>query len=238
VVAANRDEFFARPALPAHYWTDGSDILAGRDLEAGGTWMGCTGSGRFAALTNFRDPAGQRAETPSRGQLPSDFLLGESKPLAYLDQLMTRAASWNGFNLLVGDGETLCCFSNVSGSPHFLAPGVYGLSNHLLDTPWPKVAAAKSAMISALDALPDPGALFGLLRNQCMHSDDRLPHTGVGLAWERLLSAAFVSAPGYGTRCSTVLLRDSDGRVTFDEMTWLPDTMPGGRARFGFRIKG
>jgi uncharacterized protein with NRDE domain len=237
VVAANRDEFFARPTLPADFWTDAPDLLGGRDLDAGGTWLGCTRSGRFAALTNFRDPAGQRAGLPSRGQLTSDFLLGDSKPMAYLEQLASHAAAWNGFNLLVGDGQTLCCFSNVSGVPHALAPGVYGLSNHLLDTPWPKVAAAKSALLASLDALPDPAPLFALLRNASIHPDEQLPHTGVGLDWERILSAAFVVAPNYGTRCSTVLLKRKDGCITFDELTWLPGAMPGGRARFCFGLK-
>lgn len=233
-VAANRDEFFARPTLPAGFWTDAPDVLAGRDLDAGGTWLGCTRSGRFAALTNFRDPAGQRAGLPSRGQLTSDFLRSDSKPMAYLEQLASRAASWNGFNLLVGDGETLCCFSNVSGVPHSLAPGVYGLSNHLLDTPWPKVAAAKSAMASALEALPDLAPMFALLRNASMHPDEQLPQTGVSREWERILSAAFVTAPDYGTRCSTVLLCGGDGHITFDELTWLSGAGSGGRARFCF----
>jgi uncharacterized protein with NRDE domain len=237
VVAANRDEFFARPTLAADFWTDAPAVLGGRDLEAGGTWLGCTHSGRFAALTNFRDPAGQRAGLPSRGQLTSDFLLGESKPMAYLQHVASRAVSWNGFNLLVGDSEQLCCFSNVSGIPHLLAPGVYGLSNHLLDTPWPKVAAAKSAMVSALDTLPDQSLLLALLYNKNIHRDDQLPQTGVSLQWERILSAAFVIAPDYGTRCSTVLLRSRDDRITFDELTWLPGARSGARARFCFGLK-
>jgi uncharacterized protein with NRDE domain len=234
VVAANRDEYFARPALPAAFWPDAPALLGGRDREAGGTWLGVTRGGRFAALTNFRDPARQRPGLPSRGRLTVDFLNGSGRPMAYLQELSARGRAFNGFNLLVGDGRQLCCYSNVSGAPHALPPGIYGLSNHLLDTPWPKVAAAKTRLRAALDGLPDLAALLALLRDDGIHPDRQLPDTGVGADWERLLSAAFVRAPGYGTRCSTVLLRRRDGRITFDETTWLPGAAFGGRSRFAF----
>ncbi len=235
VIAANRDEFFARPTLPAGFWADAPEVLAGRDLEAGGTWLGITRSGRFAALTNFRDPSGQRSGLPSRGSLTSDFLRSDSTPPAYLEQLATSATTWNGFNLLLGDGQELYCYSNMGGPPHQLTPGIYGLSNHLLDTPWPKVTAAKAALLDSLAVLPDQAPLLALLRNRHIAADEQQPQTGVSLEWERLLSAAFVSAPGYGTRCSTIILFGRDGRVTFDERTWLPGAQPGGHARFSFR---
>jgi len=144
VVAANRDEFHARPTAAADFWHDAPHILAGRDLEAGGTWMGITRTGRFAALTNFRDPACHKPDAPSRGRLVSDFLAGEASIDAYLDELAPDG--YNGFNLLLGDGEQLVAFSNVSNERHVLSPGIYGLSNHQIDTPWPKVSAGKTAL--------------------------------------------------------------------------------------------
>jgi uncharacterized protein with NRDE domain len=234
VVAANRDEFFDRSALPAAFWSDAPGVLAGRDRQAGGTWLGISRSGRFAALTNFRDPSRQRTGMPSRGSLTVDFLAGTAPPMAYLQDLAARDSAFNGFNLLVGDDRQLCCYSNVVGVPHQLPPGVYGLSNHLLDTPWPKVAVAKTRLRAALAELPDHAALFSLLRDDAIHPDRQLPDTGVGAEWERLLSAAFVRTAEYGTRCSTVTFKHRDGRTTFDETTWLPGAGFGGRVRFAF----
>lgn len=235
VVAANRDEFFARPTAPAAYWRDAPDVLAGRDLQAGGTWMGVARDGRFAALTNFRDPASQRPESASRGLLVAGFFAARRTPLAYLDAVSRRGRDFNGFNLLAGDGQNLAWYSNVEGKPMVLEPGIYGLCNHLLDTPWPKVQAAKSELGSALARLPDDAGLFDLLRDDSVHPDDQLPRTGVSLEWERLLSAAFVRAPGYGTRNSTVLTVSRDGWIAFDEKTWLEGGAPGPRRRYRFR---
>ena len=236
VVAANRDEFFARPAAPAAFWADAPAVLAGRDLQAGGTWMGATRGGRFAALTNFRDPAVLRAAAASRGHLVADFLRGRHSAAAYLAALAPRAGAYNGFNLLVGDGTDLAWISNAGGVPRLLAPGIYGLCNHLLDTPWPKVEAAKSALAAALAALPDDAALFRLLRDDSVHPDDALPRTGVSLEWERLLSAAFVRAPGYGTRSSTLLRIGKDDWAVFDEQTWLAGGAPGPRVRQRYSV--
>jgi len=243
VVAANRDEFFARPTAPAGFWTAGQspswtevpDILAGRDLLAGGTWMGVSRGGRFAALTNFRDPASQRDAAVSRGRLVADFLGGNLSATDYLAAIAPGAGLYNGYNLLVGDGETLAWSSNVTGEARSLPPGIYGISNHLLDTPWPKVEAAKSALAAALAALPDEQPLFRLLRDDAIYPDEALPRTGVNLEWERLLSAAFVRSPGYGTRSSTVLRVGKDGWTVFDEQTWLDAAQAGGRVRFRFR---
>lgn len=232
VVAANRDEFFARPTAAAAFWTDAPDILAGRDLEAGGTWLGVTRQGRFAALTNYRDPASHRSGAASRGLLVADFLRSAQPAAGYVAALETGGQTYNGFNLIAGDGEDLVWYSNVGGQARPLAPGIYGISNHLLDTPWPKVQAAKSALAAALAALPDDTALFRLLRDDTVHADDKLPRTGVSLEWERLLSAAFVKAAGYGTRNSTVLMQSRDGRITLDEQTWLENAVAGQRRRF------
>lgn len=232
VVAANRDEHYRRPTAAAAFWPDHPQVLAGRDLEAGGTWMGVTRQGRFAALTNFRDPARHQPQAPSRGRLVADFLTGGQSIDAYLDSL--DASACNGFNLLLGDGERLLAFSNVSNERHELEPGIYGLSNALLDTPWPKVGAGKTALEAALNALPDEHRLWALLRDDRTHPDDALPATGVPLEWERLLSAAFVLSPDYGTRSSTIVTASGGHKITFDEQTWLPGGRGGERRRYRF----
>ena len=236
VVAANRDEFFARRTAAADFWKDAPQILAGRDLEAGGTWLGITRQGRFAALTNFRDPACNRQGVPSRGELVSRYLGGSEPPQAFLQALAPVAANYNGFNLMFGDRDSLWYFSNCGEGAGQLAPGIYGLSNHLLDTPWPKVARGKSALNAALHALPDDKPLFDLLRDDRIAPDDALPRTGVSLEWERLLSAAFISTSGYGTRSATVLLMNASGNVHFVEQGFLPQALPGERREFVFAV--
>lgn len=234
VVAANRDEFYKRPTAAASFWPGGK-VLAGRDLEAGGTWMGITTEGRFAALTNYRDPGLHCEGRASRGRLVADFLEGDLGPREYLAGRRPLLGQYNPFNLLVGDRGSLACLSSVDGSYRELPPGVYGLSNHLLDTPWPKVSAAKSAMARALAALPDDQPLFNLLRDDALHPDEALPRTGVSLEWERLLSAAFIRSADYGTRSSTVLIVSRDGTLVLDEQTWLEGGRAGNRSRFRFR---
>jgi uncharacterized protein with NRDE domain len=236
VVAANRDEFFARRTASASVWPD-CHTLAGRDLQAGGTWLGINRStGRFAALTNYRDPTRQRDGLASRGLLVTDFLASDVPPTPWLEGLATQVARYNGFNLMAGDARSLACLASVTGEVRTLHPGIYGLSNHLLDSPWPKVEVAKSALAVALNALPDDGPLFSLLRDDTIHPDDALPRTGVSLEWERLLSSAFVRAPGYGTRCSTVVVVANDGTSVFDEQTWLEGAKAGQRTRCRFRL--
>jgi uncharacterized protein with NRDE domain len=220
VVAANRDEFFARPTAPAGWWDEAPDILAGRDLQAGGTWLGVNRRGVFAGLTNFRDPSRQRPDAPSRGALVAAGLAGEAPVAERLAWLARHGGAYNGFNLIFSDSRELAVHESVSGNGQVLGPGIYGLSNHLLDTPWPKVVAAKSRLHTALESLPDTAALLALLRDDRPAPDDALPRTGVSLEWERLLSAAFIRAPGYGTRSSTVILTDRAGRVTVQEWSW------------------
>lgn len=237
VVAANRDEFYARRTAGADFWPENSGILAGRDLEAGGTWLGISRTGRFAALTNYRDPARHRPAAPSRGHLVSGFLTGSCGIDDFLAAL--SPTDYNGFNVLLGDltgNGRLVAYSNVSMEKHELAPGVYGLSNALLDTPWPKVGAGKTALEAALTALPDDTGLWRLLRDDTVHPDAALPDTGVPLEWERLLSAAFIRGPDYGTRCSTVLKVGADGTTGFDEQTWLPAAVAGERRRYRFTL--
>jgi uncharacterized protein with NRDE domain len=236
VVAANRDEFFARPSAPAGFWAEAPQVLAGRDLEAGGTWLGLTRSGRFAALTNYRAPEQNLAGRPSRGRLVADFLFGDQEPADYLAVATPYGQECNGYNLLVADRNSLRWASNVSGEQRELSPGIYGLSNHLLDTPWPKVGAGRTALSEALTNLPDDQALFELLRDDAVHPDHHLPKTGVPLEWERLLSAAFIRGSTYGSRASTVLKIGTDGMASFDEQTWLPNTAVGPRHRYRFNI--
>ena len=238
VVAANRDEWFRRPTAPAGFWPDAPDVLAGRDLEQQGTWLGVTRSGRFAALTNYRDPGANRPDAPSRGALVSAFLRSQVPPAEYLERLRGDASRYNGFSLLAGDGATLCYFSNREGEIRSLAPGVYGLSNSLLDVPWPKVQSGKSRLAAALDGSPDTGALLNILDDTGFAPDQALPSTGVGLEWERKLSSLRIVADGYGTRSSTALVVGADGDVSFVERSFGEDGGEAGTVRERFSLAG
>jgi uncharacterized protein with NRDE domain len=260
VVAANRDEFYGRPASPAAFWGDRPDVLAGRDLKEGGTWLGITRAGRFAAVTNVREPAAYRVGAPSRGHLVGSFLFGKTSPAAYADEI-APAAEFNGFNLLLADlpgdreqgtgdsrrgsgsdegssGGSLVWFSNRGDGAHALDAGVFGLSNALLDTPWPKVEMGKADLRAALAGPPDAleARLFESLARRDPARDDVLPQTGVGAERERALSSAFISTPEYGTRCSTVVLVSRDGEVSFTERTFSPNAELS-EVRHRFRIE-
>ncbi|MBL8484920.1 MAG: NRDE family protein, partial [Rhodocyclaceae bacterium] len=236
VVAANRDEFYARPTQPSEFWIDHPELLAGRDLQSGGTWMGITRGGRFAALTNHRDPARVRPAAPSRGALVADYLCGHDAPIDYQNKLAASAPAHNAYNLLYGSAAQMRYFANTGAAPHELAAGVYGLSNDMLDTPWPKVVKGKSLLAQALHALPATEAMFELLRDDRIAPDENLPRTGVSLEWERLLSAAFVQSPDYGTRSSTVLLVAADGRVSWEERRFGPAAQPDGTSCVSFSL--
>ncbi len=223
VLAANRDEFHARPSTCIAPWPDQADLFAGRDLAAGGTWLGFTAGGRFAAVTNVRDPAAAQGSR-SRGLLPRDFLMGTCPPLAFCRNIEQDV--YSGFNLLVGDSRELAYCSNRGGAPKMLAPGIYGLSNHLLDTPWPKLTTAKQAFSTALDALPSREAFFKLLTDREIVADENLPETGVSLEWERRLSAIFVLSPEYGTRASSVFTVGREGCKVLEERCYGPDGTP------------
>jgi uncharacterized protein with NRDE domain len=234
VVAANRDEWRERPAEPAHWWPEHPDLIAGRDLKAGGTWMGVTRSGRFAAVTNFRDPSDRRSTARSRGGLVTEFLAGDESAPAYLARIAAGAAEYNAFNLIVGDAGSLWYYGSREGGARPIAPGVHGLSNHVLDEPWPKVTRGRQAMERALSGADPTAALFDLLGDTGPAPDAALPDTGVGLEWERRLSAALITGADYGTRASTVLLAGADGRVAFEERTRGPDGAEANRARHEF----
>lgn len=223
VLAANRDEFYQRPTQAMGFWQDHPDLLAGRDLEAGGTWLGITRQGRFATVTNYRRPSHfVSSSSLSRGHLTSDFLTGSDTAKHYLQQLSTRAEAYNGFNLLLSDGKDWFYYANHNGrSAQRLPPGYYGLSNHVLDSPWPKVQRGKQALADVLTRrqTPDVDALLSLLEDRRIPGDDELPDTGVGIERERMLAPMFISSASYGTRCSTVLLIKRNGAVKVVEKT-------------------
>lgn len=223
VVAANRDEFYARPTALAARWPEAPQVIGGLDLEAGGTWLGISEAGRFAAVTNVREP-GQPAGRISRGQLTKDFLLGQKSALMYAQSL--QGDDYAGFNLLLADGRELVYYSNRNGSPRTLPPGIYGLSNHSLDSPWPKLIKAREGFAGALPALPDEQAFLRILADDEIVPDAALPTTGVPLEWERLLSAIFVRSATYGTRASTVLWQRADGAVSLHEQSFGPEGRP------------
>lgn len=218
ILAANRDEFYARPSASMAYWHDAKGVLAGRDLTGGGTWFGVTRAGRFAAVTNYRDPHDHRENAPSRGLLVADFLRGDVSSKAYLDDLLARADQYNGFSLLVGDRHEIYYFCDRENVVRELAPGLYGLSNGLLDTPWPKVERAKQRLAALVEAHAiDTDHLLAVLADEHRPADDELPDTGVSLEWERRLSPILIRSPDYGTRSSTALLIGDHGQVAVAE---------------------
>ncbi|MDD5444292.1 MAG: NRDE family protein, partial [Pseudomonas fluorescens] len=209
IVAANRDEFYARPSLPLGQWPDAPDIYAGRDQEAGGTWLGVNADGRFAALTNIRDPH-QPPARKSRGELVARFLSSSLPIDQYLADVNGRSIEYAGFNLLVGTRDELWHYNANETEATQLKAGVYGLSNAGLDTPWPKLIKARAALSELLDN-PEPQALLGILSDPQTAPFADLPDTGVGLATESLLSSVFIASPSYGTRASTALIVNADG---------------------------
>jgi uncharacterized protein with NRDE domain len=235
VLAANRDEFYERPTSPAGFWADAPHVLAGRDRRAGGTWMGVTRSGRWAAVTNYRDPPVTQVDRRSRGSLVADFLVGSAHPEEYAAAVAGRAEQYDGFNLLIGDLNDVYYFGNrMPGSaPRRLDGGVYGLSNHLLDTPWPKVTRGRERLAALLaGGTSAPDALLDILYDTEIAPRDALPDTGIGAEWEHVLSAAFVATPAYGTRTSTALIIDRSWNATFVERSFLPGPVPAGDVRF------
>ena len=220
VVVANRDEFFNRPTAAADWWADPAGLYAGRDLQAGGTWLGVSRSGRFAALTNFRDPARLRPQVRSRGELVVQALASEATAMRFGQLISARRREYNPFNLIAYDGAELVAVEAEAERTSALPAGIYGLSNHLLNTPWPKVRLARQRLERALDVLPDGEKLLGVLRDDRPAADADLPETGMPETWERMLSSCFIRAPGYGTRCTSVVLIGRDGSCHFIEQRW------------------
>jgi len=221
ILAANRDEFYQRPTAAAGYWGDAAKIFAGRDLVHGGSWLGVTTTGRIAALTNYRQAEQPGRHGLSRGHLVSEYLGGETAAQLYLAELRDKARAYRGYNLLLGDADRLYCYSNKNDDMVSIAPGIHGLSNHLLNTPWPKVERGKEALCRLLAAgdfsLED---LFAILADRTRAPDAELPDTGVGLELERALSSIFIAGERYGTRSSSILLVDRERRATFVERSF------------------
>jgi uncharacterized protein with NRDE domain len=236
LIAANRDEFHARPTHPAAQWADAPGLYAGRDGLAGGTWMGVTAQGRFALVTNFREPGRYLAPAPSRGALVEDYLRGNDSPQAYLARTHESDQAYNGFNLIVGDTRQAWYLSNRDGPPRPLAPGIYALSNHLLDTPWPKLARTKTAFTEVLGRTPQPDlpALFEALADRQTATDEDMPATGLPPDREKLLSSPFIVSPDYGTRSSSVLVLREGGAGQLDERRFAPDGTVSGESRLAF----
>lgn len=224
ILAANRDEFFSRPTAPASFWEDAPAVLAGRDLAAGGTWLGVTGEGRVAAVTYFREPLGRGEQHRSRGLLAADFLTGDFSTGEYIDKVLGEGGLYGGFNLLAGTSDDLRYLSNRGDEPVRVPSGVHAMSNGPLDSRWPKVLAARerlSRLLKADDVAPS--ALLDLLAQTERFPDEMLPDTGIGIERERFLSSVFIRGEEYGTRSSTVLLVDAGRRITLLERTFNPD---------------
>lgn len=229
VVAANRDEFLARPTAPLAFLDKEKTILAGQDIQGGGTWLGITAQLKFAAITNYREPAANMDNAPSRGEILMDYLSGDMDAGQYIQSLTGRSDRYNGFNLILGDTKELYYYSNRSAGPQLLCPGFYGLSNNLLDVPWPKVARGKKLLYPDMVAIDqiDPLQLLGLLEDDYRPPDDQLPDTQIGLDWERLLGTIFINGSTYGTRSSAVITVTDEGQIEFVEKTILRSSSQG-----------
>jgi uncharacterized protein with NRDE domain len=223
ILAANRDEFYDRPTSALDYWPDHPDVLAGRDLKANGTWMGVSRAGKIAAITNYRDPSAVMPDAPSRGSLIREFLVGHSSPQDYLEALGQIGKRYNGFNLIAGDAGGLYYTSNRSAGVQKLQAGIYGISNHLIDTAWPKVQRGKALLQDQFKGHEkiDAEKILDILADRWQPTDAKLPQTGVGLEWERLLAPMFIISPDYGTRSSSVVLFDQSGEISLWERTFV-----------------
>lgn len=222
IVAANRDEFYERPTAPAHFWDDKPNLLAGRDLSQQGTWLGITKNGRFAALTNYRNPSEPKKDVRSRGEIVTDFLNSEMTAAEFLKVLKQKRSEYAGFNVIAGTADELFYYSNVEDEVKEISPGTHGLCNHFLDTPWPKVVKGKMDLRNLVEKkrVIQPSELFDVLQDAEPFPDEQLPDTGVGEQLERVLSSLFIKSEGYGTRSSTALLIDHKNNITFEERTY------------------
>jgi uncharacterized protein with NRDE domain len=237
VIAANRDEFYDRPTAPLAFWPDNPDILAGRDLKHGGTWLGVNRSGEIAAVTNYREPEAGVINSISRGALVSDYLAGDMPPERYLRQIADRKDQYSGFNLVAGNKDALYWYSNRGSRIMRISPGIHAISNHLLDTPWPKVEKIRHQVTETMDAdTITPEDFFALLADQSRPPIEMLPNTGVGRQWEKVLSPVFITSDIYGTRSSSVIIVDLSGKMVFCERTFNGSEKPPADRCFQFSI--
>lgn len=237
IFAANRDEFYNRPSEQAEFWSDYSDLLAGKDLQAGGTWMGITKHGKFAAITNFRDLKNHRNDAPSRGSLTLDFLISDISPEEYYNKLKSTLPNYNGFNLILGNVDELFYFSNKTKGLQKPERGIHGISNAILDTPWPKVEKSKRQLQHLIEQKNiHPWEILNLLDDTSLAKDEELPNTGVGLEMERMLSPIFIKSKEYGTRSSTIVTVDNQNNVRFVEKTYFANSGRFSNKDFNFTI--
>ena len=237
ILAANRDEFFSRPTKAASFWDDGN-TLGGIDLKHGGSWLAVNRRGRLAAITNYRDPANIKAEAPSRGSIVKEFVTGTLSPKEFVNRRLTDAFTFNGFNLLMMDRDNFVYFSNVDRSLKPLDPGVYALSNRLLDTRWPKTLKVKKGLQTLIHRNSvNHESLLQLLIDRNTAPDDELPDTGVPIELERSLSPVFISMDGYGTRCSTIITVSNNEKMRFTEVSYDTKGEPAQRKEFAFSIQ-
>ncbi|GGW95604.1 NRDE family protein [Alteromonas halophila] len=224
IIAANRDEFYRRPTLPSHFWSDAPDLLAGKDLEAGGSWMGVTRQGRIAAITNVRAANAQRDNAKSRGELVTQSLCDPSHQTLSA-RLRQSREKYQGYNLLFGDINALQVYNNIEDRLQEVSPGIHGLSNATLNAPWPKVTRGMQSLSEYCQHSECivPQDLFALLRNDEQADDDRLPDTGISKEWEKRLSSIFIQSPDYGTRASTIILVNQDLQLYWHERQFSPE---------------
>jgi uncharacterized protein with NRDE domain len=222
IIVSNRDEFYEREAAPAHYWEDEPNIYAGRDLLGGGTWIGVSKNGRFAAITNYRDPSLPEIGQRSRGDIVRNFLIEKGASTTFFEELMKTKGLYGGYNFIGYDGERLLHYNNILDEGGPVSPGIHSVSNASLNTPWPKVMLASEKLEKALQLSGEDqiNALKTLLEDRSIAPDEALPNTGVGIHLERILSAQFVEMNGYGTRSSATILIDYEGIIHFSERTY------------------
>lgn len=239
VFAGNRDEAYERPSATADFWREDARIFGGRDLEKGGTWLGLTRSGRFAAVTNYRERPAIRNMPRSRGELTVGFLRGTEEPRRYMEGASRHGTDYGPYSLIVGDGARAFYTSNRGNGIQEISPGPHGLSNHLIDTPWPKIVRGKRLLGELLSADETRliAGLFDMLLDRTPAADADLPDTGVGLPRERELSASFIAGDRYGTRASTVLLVSRKGEVVFIERAFGPGGAPLGTTEKRFSLE-
>ncbi|GIO25577.1 NRDE family protein [Ornithinibacillus bavariensis] len=223
ILAANRDEAYDRPTKEASFWEDKPNILAGRDLLQMGTWLGITTEGRFAALTNYRHPDHMKSGKFSRGEITTNYLAGNESSRQYIEKLSQAKGNYLGFNLLVGNADGLVYYNNIEDKITKISPGTHGLSNHFLDTPWPKVEKGRTKLREYVNQTNQVSheELFQILADSDEAQEELLPDTGIGLELEKKLSPLFIKMPDYGTRCSTVLTIDNSNHVAFTERTYI-----------------
>ncbi|UCD33232.1 MAG: NRDE family protein [Desulfobacterales bacterium] len=226
VFAANRDEFYNRPTAPLDFQDEARQILSGRDIKHNGTWLGVTKTGRLAAITNFRDPSIVVENAPSRGHLISDFLTSDESPETYLETVKSMGNQYNGFNIIAGNPTGLFYYSNRGKRIQKIRPGLHGLSNKFLNTPWPKIEKGKAYLKEVIDGNEriNPEDIFNILKDNAYPPSHMLPNTGVGRCWEKILSPLFITSKFYGTRSSSIILMEKTGKVIFMERTFIIDS--------------